>query len=829
MKKKIARILAWLTGLFIVLVMAFAALLYAYRDTIKQTVLAEANTLLEVPVEVSSIDVSLKKFPYASLLFTNVYCRGAQAAKGDTLLFAREMYFEFDLWNVLSSNLKVKHISLHDGTLLINRPVQGLPNYQIWKNDTSSPSGSVFTLEQVYLTNFKARYREEKVNLNTLGKLNELKLSGSFSSEDFEIETEADILLNLLSYEDSVYLRSVSARPYFTLSGRSASDTSIVRLTDGLLKIEEQNISFGVEVSPKKTSLNARIENAELKELLILAREQHWVRKINLEATGISSINFSGSFSENSSTAYSVSFSVKNTTLNGVTRGSLRNVNANGRYTLENNLDKLEVFDLSADGKTGNLKGSLTINNLEKPGVSLTLKSNLDLSEWLIFVPIDTLTQPQGKAIVDLNFRNQFQSLTNIKPEELRRAKASGSITLEDVSFAFKGANKKITDLNADLNFAGNDLRVERFFFQTGKSDIFLEGTFENVLNFFYFQDQRLRIDTRVRSQEMVLEDFLIDGSHSADDERYDISFVKNLDLELDLKVDKFQFANFSAQEIAGQLSVKNGVINTRNISLRANDGRYEGNFNIDTRNSENYSLVANLQGEAIDIHKLFNSFKNFGQDVIAANNIYGTANLSVQYKSRMSPSLEIDLSTIEMNSNLKVSNGNLKNFDPLMALSDFAAIDELQDVRFATLENNVGIKDSRIYIPEMTIHSNVLDMGLEGSHGFDNSIDYAVRLKLSDVLFNSRKNKQEKGEFDDHLSVMERQDDPNIYLKMTGTVDEPIISLDKKSVGKSINQDLKQQGKEIKDIFTKEKDKKEKDKESGIQFDLFGDDDDKR
>lgn len=324
------------------------------------------------------------------------------------------------------------------------------------------------------------------------------------------------------------------------------------------------------------------------------------------------------------------------------------------------------------------------------------------------------------------------------------------------------------------------------------------------------------------------MEDFLLEGASSKDDDDYNISFVNNLDLDLDLKVDKFLFEKFYATDISGQLTVKNGVIKGHQINLKANDGSYAGDFTIDARNETKYLLAANLSGNSIDIHKLFNSFNNFGQTVIVADNIYGTANLKVQYFSKMSPSLEIDVASIEMTSNLQISNGNLKNYDPLMALSDFADIQELKDVHFATLENNIGIKNSRISIPKMNIVSNVLDMGIEGSHGFDNTIDYAIRMKLSDVLFNSRKKKKKRSEFDDHLSVMDNQDDPNIFLKMTGSVDNPHIAIDRKNMGESINSDFKQQGQELKNIFKKEDKTEQKKEDSGIQFDLFGEDKDK-
>lgn len=823
MKKKIFRLFIWAFGLFLLLITAFAAVLYANRDRITSVVLTEANKLLDVPVDVAKINVSLQKFPYASLKFSNVYCRGAQASENDTLLFAKEMYFEFDLWNAISDDLSIRQISLSDGTLHILRPANGKPNYEIWKKDTSSSTSSVFTLEQVSFKNFKALQTEGSANLTTRGHISSLQLKGTFSPTNFSISNEGDLKIHSLTYNDSTYIKELNIRPYFTLSGNLDNSERNINITEGLLKLDNQNLSFSTSIIGEKTIVNASISNGKLEDIQELSKQQSWYSHPSISISGRGTVDFTGVFEPNRPPHLKVEFSTKDANLKGIQESSISKVNSRGIYTLQNKRDHLSISEFSAQGKTGQITGSLDINDLNQPGIVLNLKSDIDLSEWLIFVPIDTLTETTGKVIMDLHFENQFKTLSNIKPEELKRAKASGQLGLENISFAFKGANKKIENLNGNLAFAGNDLRVNSFSFKTGQSDIFLEGTFANVLNFIYFKNQRLRIDTRVRSKELNMEDFLLEAnSEQTEEDDYDVSFVRNIDLDLDLKVDKFHFENFDATSIQGQLNVNNGVIRGKDISLNANDGTYKGLFTIDARNEQMYTLAASLNGESIDIHKLFESFKNFGQRVIAADNIYGTANLSVQYLSKMAPTLEIDVSTIEMTSNLKIQNGNLKNFDPLLSLSDFASIDELRDVHFAKLENNISIRNSQIIIPKMNINSNVLDMGIEGSHGFNNTIDYSIRLKLSDVLFSSRKKKNKQSEFDNHLTVVKEDDDPNIYIKMTGTVENPIITLDRKNIGKSINQDLKQQKQELKNIFKKEE-KETKQDDSGIKFDLFG------
>lgn len=820
MRKKIIRIALWVFGIFLVLFILFATILYLNREELKKAVLTEVNEVLAEPVAVKKVSVSLRRFPYASILFDEVYSRGAGGTEKDTLLYAQKVYFEFNLWNVFSQNLSIHRISLENGTAHILRPEGQIPNYQIWKEDTTS-SSSNFTLNEVSFQNFKLYQYEGAIDQWAAGHVNQLKFSGDFEAGGFFIENQGDLYIDSLKVDTTIFLKAIPAKVSFLLKG----DTLKSEISKGVLNLDGITTDVALNMEPAGVALIASQKGTDLKKLQKLATVQRWMPALEMELAGSSDLDFKGVFEEDEDPKVDVNFTTRNATLRGYESAKIESFDCSGSYHLSDNRDRIRLISFAGKGRTGEFEGSLDINDLSRPGVVLDLKSNLELSEWLIFFPLDTITKPEGRAAVDLHFENKFESLKKIKPEELRRAKASGTFVLSDMGFTFKNSEKRISDLRADLKFLGNDLKVGSFYFRTGQSDIYLEGVFRNVLNFAYFKNQKLKVDTRVRAQKVVMEDFLV-SSPGGSEEDYSLEFARSLDLELDLKVDQFLFDHFYATEISGMLLVKNGVINARAISLKADEGSFKGNLSINTQTNP-YSLEADLSAHSVNIHDLFVSFNNFGQDAIAAENLYGRAAFDLKLNCRMSPGLDIDLPSIAMTSELIIQNGNLKNYEPMLALSRFADLKELQDVRFSKLQNNISINNSQVIIPMMNINSNVMDMGLQGQHGFDNVIDYSIRLKLSDVLFNNRKSEKKKSEFDDHLIVVERDDDPNIYVKMIGPALDPEISLDRKGIGQSINRDLKKQGQELKNIFKKDDPKEEKKKDSGIEFDLFGEDKD--
>lgn len=818
MRKKIGRILIWAASIVLLLFITFAITLYLNREKIKQAVLTEVNQVLEVPVSVQKVDVSLRKFPYASLLFNEVFCPGANASQGDTLLYAREMYFEFNLWNVFSDNLSIKRISLNDGTAHIMRPEKGKPNYEIWKKDSSSHT-SIFTLDEVVFKNFKLHQYEGSIGETAIGFVQNLSFSGSFAPEKFAIKNQGELWLDSLVIDNVVYLKNSNINTSFELEGNSSSS----RIFNGNISVQDIPVSFAVDIRTGESILKAGQPQVNLKALQGFIRSQHWSYPKDMDVSGTGSMAATCRFQEGKSPDIQVEFSAQNADLRGFHNSRIHNFSCSGSYALQQDRDHIRLNSFKGDGRTGSFEGSMDIDNLSRPGIVLDLKSNLEISEWLIFMPLDTITKPEGRAIVDLHFENNFKSLENISPDELKRAKASGNFKLENVGFTFKNSEKRIEGLNGDLQFLGNDLKVSSFFFRTGSSDIFLEGMFGNVLNYLYFDNEKLRVDTRVRSQQLQMEDFIVSRGANTTEENYNLDFVKSLDLDLDLQVNRFLFDKFFASDIRGNLEVKNGVIKAHSISLHADEGDFNGNFSIDTRPENHYELLAGLNAHSVNIHDIFVSFKNFGQSAIVADNLYGKADFNMELSCNMNPQLDIDIASIEMKSHLTIENGNLKNYEPMLALSRFADLDELKDVKFARLQNDISISHSQVIIPEMNISSNILDLGIQGRHGFDNNVDYIIRMKLGDVLFTKRKNKSHSSEFDEHLVEVQKDDDPNIYVRMHGPATDPTIELDKKSIGKSIGEDLKEQKKELKNIFKKEADQPAK-KDDGIKYDLFGD-----
>ena len=113
----------------------------------------------------------------------------------------------------------------------------------------------------------------------------------------------------------------------------------------------------------------------------------------------------------------------------------------------------------------------------------------------------------------------------------------------------------------------------------------------------------------------------------------------------------------------------------------------------------------------------------------------------------------------------------------------------KLDNIRFETLENTIFISDSKLIIPKMEIKSSALDITTEGTHGFNNKVDYRFAFRLRDL-----KLKKDESEFGE---VIDDETGLRIYVRMYGDLDNPTIEWDqtaRKDQARENRQEAKQE-----------------------------------
>jgi hypothetical protein len=802
MLKRSLKILAWLFGVLSLIFGITFALLYFRQDQIRDLVFASINENLNSEISVREAGISLRKFPNAAIRLQDVHAAGSHQI-GDSLFYLEDLFVEFRIWDMFGSEIPISKLSLENGNLnLLQKGERN--NWSIFK-DSSGESETAIKLESIALKNISYRYQDESTGIK--GFINSLNAQGNFGGSNWDLSLNWQSQAEAFTVEEENYLKSeivFDGEGQMTGGDRFNFAAEKVRL--GTINELEAFFELGEE-----GLLRISHEKFDLQELqniyAILGIE--WPEDLSLQ--GESELRIDLIIRDNQDLRTEVFASLQNLSLQSPWYTD-EDLVAQVEYYRQGKFDRLEIRELRNSGGSRAIRG--TVRQLTSPQLNLHLSLSEDYDYWAANLHEDWQVN-SGNLKADLDLRGQFKDWQSLAGSELANARLEGKLDFTDLSLEDADGNTYSIS-NAKTRFAQNKLYLDTLLIQKEKSDLRLQGQIDQPLRFISDSTSLLTARMVIESENFDLNDFLSE-SEDSEEGSMGLAWKERLNLQSLFHLHNFQFRNFQAKELKGQLELNKGFILGDRISLIADEGRYTGNFSIHTPKDSSYYFKAKLQAQRVRVASVFRSFDNFDQETITADNLDGILSVDAQISAPMSPALNLDPQGLEVLSKMTIEEGHLRNYEPMQELSRFAEVEELKDVQFNTLTNTITISKGQIQIPEMSISSNVLNMELSGTHDFENQIDYIITMRLGDVLFAKRDKSSENSEFEEHLAIQKRDDDHRIPIRISGSVDDPKISIDRESMGKSLKESLKQQGQEIRDLFKKEEKKEEQG--TGLKF----------
>ncbi len=802
MLKRLLKISAWVLGIFILILGLGMGILYFRQDQIRDLVFESINENLNTSIEVKDAGISLRKFPNAAIRLDGVLAAGSNNL-GDTLFYVEHLFVEFRVWDMLNDEIPIKSISLEQGQLnLIDQ--YGLNNWSILK-ESSGESSAALKLEAIKLNEIAYRFQNESIKLN--GYVENLVAAGAFSGANFGLELELQSkAIGLKSGKNSWLSSPIILDSKMDIQGGKEFIIQATELRMGT--IENLTAEF---ISGTKSTLQLKHADLDLEQLkniyAILGIE--WPE--NFEIEGNSSLRLDLIMAPD--TDLRIEAFAQASKLDIQTEDlKFENYQGQLEYYRQGKYDRLEIRGLYNEAKSIAVKG--TIRQLLSPQIKLNININEKAKFWNTYLP-KGWELSEGQTEIDLDFSGDFENWEALASKAISKAHFDGKLKAQGLQLEIDD-EPQFYNLFLQSTLLDQRFLVDSLFLNRGKSDLALKGSLSNVWTYLSDSTSILKGAINLQSQVFLLADFLSE-SDGEEESSLGMAWKERLDLEGSVHIYDFAFRNFAAKELKGKISLDDALISGEDISLFADEGFYEGRFDLHTPHEGQYLFEAALKAEKVQMSSVFASFDNFDQETITGKNLNGRLSVQARLEAPMSPELQIDIEGLEALAEMTIEEGRLRDYEPMQALSRFAEVEELEDVSFKTLKNTITISKGQIQIPEMAISSNVLNLNLSGSHSFENNIDYVVKLRLGDMLFAKRDKNSANKEFEEHLEIAKRDDDHRIPIHISGTVDDPQIGISSESLSGSLKESLKKQGQEIKDLF-KKKDQ-EADKNTGLKF----------
>ncbi len=787
---------------------------YFYGDDVKKYLVKEINNHLNTVVDVKQIKLSLvDEFPLAAIEFIDVSAKDAFTDKTKNtgnLFKARSIFFAFNVIDIFNKKYTIKKIVIKDGNLHLKIDKEGADNYHFWQTSgDTSQSSFKFGLKEFFLQNTLLSYNNHFSRQYYNIQCNKVALSGRFSSEQFDMDAQCDLFVhNLISDK----LRLLEAKPLRLDFKINVSDhlknfvceKGILTMADLTFETKGKVINNGNSAS---LDLYLEAQNMNVGSALSLFPEQFLagIEEYKARGTGYFKSHIYGETDKVTAPRIDVNFGIsKGEMIPANNLSALKDIEFKGVYSNGTSHSpetaSLRVYNFSATLNNKPVRASFSVSDFTNPFLKLTAMGSSNLADLSAFIKTDTLENLKGLVDFNVLFEGHTKKISK-ESFGKNNIRTGGDITIKNISFNFKNDPLSYRNLDGSFVLENNNLVIHDFRGNISESDFNFEGVLENLVAYVFLKDQKLHVDATVTSRNLNLDELVKPRTSAVNDTSQSLTFFSDLSCDLGLTIGKVSYKKFESSKLKGSIVFRNKVLSANDLTFSTMDGLINLDGTMDGSRPDSILIACKTSVVRLNVAKMFYQLGNFGQEVIQDKHLKGYLTADIEFASVWSRSLHVNMDKIYAKGKIKIENGELVDFKPLMALSKFVKLNELKRIKFSTLQNEVLIKKQEIIFPSMEIKSNALNMKIEGIHSFSNQVDYRMTLLLSDLL--GKKVKDQNTEFgveeDDGLGHT------RLFITMKGDVTNPKFAYDKKSVKQKIKSDISNEKETLKNILKEE------------------------
>lgn len=788
MNKRLLKIFKWFLIVSLSIIALTSALLIVFKDDIKSYAIQEINKNLNKKLNVSYIDVSFwSTFPSLSLQFDNILIHDKfdTLQKIDTAFYAKQLVLKLNPLDIFKGDYSVKKLEINHAQIHLKVNENNQVNYDFLKaSESSDTSNFDFTLEEIQLTKTAFSYSNKITKQQHSAFIQDIDLSGDFTASVFTLHASTSLEINEIKSDAITLIKNKKANCSIAISIDNKNDLFEIKNAD--LKIQDLPFQLSGKVSKDSIVFAINASNLPLTDVAknFSVQELDKVREMNGEGTFGFNLSIKGENKTDKPTQISANFNVKNGRLQS-NEYTLNSINGNGYYSNQNGENILCLKSLSFKSKAGNFSSNLTINSFDKPRIKGKANGYLNLAAvHHLFGPIG-MKQLNGTVQLNSSFHLTLNDI-QYNPKDITVKDLRGNILLKNINAQLLNDPREFKNINGEIVVRNQNAGLNNLQLNVGETDLLINGDLKGIASYFK-GNGTLNTNVRIDAKHINVNDFSSTTQTTTSAQRSWL-LPTQIKGKIDLNAALISYGGHAYRNISTQMRLSDRALQFYGLTGQNATATVTGNVMVKEEYPSKLALAVDLKSNNINFKPLFKEWNNFDQTVINAENIEGLAKVKLKFSAPFDLIDGVIKEEIASTINIDIQNGALTNVSTFKEITNSlrayggklviankkidAFEQKLLNLRFEEMSNELVIKNGVLFIPEMTIKSNALDVTLSGEHHFNNQIDYHF-----DFRFRELKGVEKQSEFgeivDDGTGFV-------VYLRMYGDLDNPSFEWDK-------------------------------------------------
>ncbi|WP_447640596.1 MULTISPECIES: AsmA family protein [Chitinophagaceae] len=815
--EKTQKILKWtgyvLGSIIILLVIALSIAdfyISSHKEKVISTIQEKVHNATGAQLDIGGLDVSIwRDFPRLRVGLANVQLKDT-AFKKPLLLFA-SIYTKINLLKALFGNVKVSELQLVNGQINLLTDTSGYSNLSLFKSRNGTPDSLKekdknhdLGIRELYIENVQFVLDDKHGGKNYDIHVNKIRSRIDIDGAIYKIKMFMNVKLGGLAFntQKGPFLHNKTLETdwnnmqFNSRTGDLTFDKSPVKIDGHIFNIGG-GFNFNGDSTKSKLDLKVDSKGTTFKDCASLLASNIQTALDNYTCTGKVDVAASLYGSLQQSTPHVlVKMIAPNNAVGIKTLGTqLDSCSFIGNYNNQNNKSLLpddKNSTIIIEGFKGNMTGvpfvgeKINVTDLEDPDIDLALKSASHLVNLNHQLDMETISFLDGDAVIFLTYKGRVPSglglLQNLSgefvvhngkaiyvPKQLLFENCNGTV-------AFTKNNLKVDNLRATLNnnsifvnIDGNSIVADK----KGGASVGYINCDVNApyLNLDYFaklfqQASSSKPPHRTSAQPKNKQQ---QGALAASPLQVD-NLLNKGEFRLNVRSKEIKYNNFAASNFTTNIVFKDENWQLKKFYVNHAGGSIALTGTVTPTSGNANKTKINLNIEKVQLDKLLYAFDNFGVNGLSYKNLKGT--LSAQ--SQLTTVIDSKGSVIPRSSvgflHFNLSNGQLLNFPPLLSIQKYVFKKrDLNNVRFASLNDSIWIRHGNFFINRMEIASTALRLFVEGIYSPYGNTDISIQVPFSTLL-----KKQEKEDALEKTDSNEKVG-ASVYLRATGKDGGPI------------------------------------------------------
>lgn len=393
-------------------------------------------------------------------------------------------------------------------------------------------------------------------------------------------------------------------------------------------------------------------------------------------------------------------------------------------------------FGFNLEGEE--IEGNLKINDFEALNWSGAVTGGVDLKKLTAIFPVEN-TKLEGLIKADIQTSGSYAAIEN---ERYERLQASGTMDVRDLFYESTDYPQGIRIIEAHAEFNPQRANLTQFKSQLGKSPLEASGFLSNYMDYLLSEKGVLKGNLNLKSSKFDTNEWM--SSSEADSSSSKLAVIplpENIDFTMSLAADEVIYENLNLKEVAGTMTLRNGVLQFSDTGMKAMDGRIKLNGNYDPRNLAAPIFNFNLDISELSIAKAFESLETVKAFAPIARDITGRVNTNISFSGLLGQNMMPVLSSIDVRGILKIAEAALKDSKILDGVTSLTRLKDINTIQLKNLNIPIVIENGRMEVKPFDLRLWDYQTNIQGSAGFDGSINYLLNMQVPAGQFGAQAN----------------------------------------------------------------------------------------